>query len=354
MMEQEEGTDAAVRRRIRQAGRPEGEVADRPKIAVIVGGGTLTALADDPFEICDYGQAGSLNARELIGRCAAMGDRIDLLPMDFDPVPSFDVALPQWLALCRLCEEMLKATPDLAGFVLTHGTGSLEETAFFLSRVWDLPVPLVVTGAQRPASALGSDGYMNFYQAACVAACGVARDFGVLVVTHGEIHLPDEVTKTSTFGLDTFRSPDLGPVGLVTGSTIFFGRSLPLKEPRVLANWRRLTDLPRVDILFCHSGGDTTAIEAFIAAKAACIVLAGFAPGYATSGQARRLEGWVRDAGGLVVAAARTSGPVMRNSRNEGHGFLAAGRHTPQKARLLVQIALATGLKPLQIADLLG
>lgn len=329
-----------------------------PKVGVIVGGGTLTALAEDPFEICDYGQAGSLAARQLIERCAAMRDRACLLPLEFDPVPSFDVALPQWLALCRLCEETLAATPDLAGFVLTHGTGSLEETAFFLSRVWDLPVPLIVTGAQRPASALGSDGYMNFHQAACVAAStaasAAARDFGVLVVMHGEIHLPAEVTKTRTFGLDSFRSPDLGPVGLVTGSAVSFGRSLPAAGSRVLADWRTLPSLPRVDIVFCHSGGDTIAIEAFIAAGAAGIVLAGFAPGYATGVQAQRLERWVRDEGGLVVAAARATGPVMRNSRNDGHGFLAAGRHPPQKARLLVQIALAAGLKPSQIADLLG
>ena len=324
-----------------------------PKVGVIVGGGTLTALAEDPFEICDYGQAGSLTARQLIERCAAMRDRAFLVPLEFDPVPSFDVALPQWLALCQICEAALAATPDLTAFVLTHGTGSLEETAFFLSRVWDLPVPLVVTGAQRPASALGSDGYMNFHQAACVAASAAARDFGVLVVMHGEIHLPAEVTKTSTLGLDSFRSPDLGPVGLVTGSAVSFGRSLPAAGPRVLADWRKLAGLPRVDILFCHSGGDTVAIEAFIAAKAAGIVLAGFAPGYATSAQARRLERWVRDEGGVVVAAARATGPVMRNSRNDGHGFLAAGRHSPQKARLLVQIALAAGLKPSQIADLL-
>ncbi|AMY69511.1 asparaginase [Frigidibacter mobilis] len=330
-----------------------GRAGPPPKVSVIVGGGTLTALAENPFEVCDYGQAGSLTARQLIERCAAMHDRVDLVPLEFDPVPSFDVALPQWLALCQLCEAALASMPDLAGFVLTHGTGSLEETAFFLSRVWDLPVPLVVTGAQRPASALGSDGYMNFHQAACVAANAAASGFGVLVVTHGEIHLPAEVTKTSTFGLDSFRSPDLGPVGLVTGSTVVFGRSLPAAGPRVLADWRKLTGLPRVDILFCHSGGDTIAIEAFIAAKAAGIVLAGFAPGYATGAQARRLERWVRDEGGLVVAAARATGPVVRNSRNDGHGFLAAGRHTPQKARLLVQIALAAGLKPSQIADLL-
>lgn len=322
----------------------------RPRIAVIAGGGTLTALAHDPFEICDYGQAGSLDARGLIARCAALSDRIELVPLDFSPLPSFDMALPQWRDICRLCEAALRDTPDLSGFVLTHGTGSLEETAFFLSRVWDLPVPLVMTGAQRPASALGSDGYMNAFQAACVAATPEARAQGVLVVTHGEIHLPAEVTKTSNFGLDTFRSPDLGPIGLVTGGQVKFHRAPAPIQP--LVDWRDLHALPRVDIVFCHTAGDEIAIEAFIAAGARGIVAAGFAPGYTTGAQARRLERWVREDGGIVIAASRAHGPVVHNSRNDGHGFVPSGLFPPQKARILLQLALVAGLKPPQIAEL--
>ncbi|AXQ95606.1 asparaginase [Cereibacter azotoformans] len=324
------------------------EQAHIPKVAVIVGGGTLTALAHDPFEIRDYGQAGSLTAAELIARCGAISDRVALVPLDFTPLPSFDMGPAQWLALCRLCEEALRAEPDLAGFVLTHGTGSLEEAAFFLSLVWDLPVPLVVTGAQRPASALGSDGYMNFFQAARVAACPEARPQRVLVVLHGEIHRPAEVTKTHNFGLDSFRSPDLGPVGLVIGGEVRLGRAPALRAP--LLDWRGMGPLPRVDILHCHSGGDACAIEAFIAAGARAIVAAGFAPGYATSAQAARLEVWIRDAGGLVVMASRAAGSVVATSRNDGHGFLPAGRHSPVKARLLLQLALAAGLAPAEIA----
>lgn len=322
----------------------------KTRIAVIASGGTLTALAHDPFEICDYGQAGSLDAQGLIDRCAAMAGRFDLLPLPFQPHPSFDIALPQWLAICALCERSLADTPDLSGFVLTHGTGSLEETAFFLSLVWDLPVPLVITGAQRPASAMGSDGYMNFFQSVCIATDPKARPYGVLVVTHNEIHLPAEVTKISTFGLDAFRSPDLGPVGLVTGDRVRFHRSPVPRDPMI--DWRALSDLPRVDILFCHSGGDATAIEAFISAGAQGIVTAGFAPGYTTGIQARRLQDWVRDRHGIVIAAARAHGPVPHNSRNDGHGFIPAGLFAPQKARILLQLGLAAGLEPPQIADL--
>lgn len=319
-------------------------------IGVIVAGGTLSALAHDPFEILDYGQAGSLGARQLIAHYESQ-DRFRFHPLDFEPVPSFDIGLPQWLRICAMCDDALRGTPDLKGFVLTHGTGALEETAFFLSLLWDLPVPLIVTGAQRPASALGGDGWMNFHQAACVAASGQVTG-GVLVVAHGEIHLPADVTKTANFGLDTFRSPDMGPVGQVIGNAVHLLRQEIRPTQRPLADWRNLSVLPRVDLLYCHAEGDAVAIEAFVAAGTQGIVLAGFAPGYATGVQARRLEAWIRQAGGIVVAASRATGPVVSNNRNDGHGFIPAGRHTPAKARLLLQLALAAGLAPRQIATL--
>lgn len=322
-----------------------------PRIAVIAGGGTLTALAHDPFEICDYGQAGSLDAAALIARCAPMLSRFALQPVPFAALPSFDMGAAQWQDILQLCARTLRDTPDLSGFVLTHGTGSLEETAYFLSCLWDLPVPLVLTGAQRPASALGSDGYMNFFQAVCVAASPEARAHGVLVVTHGEIHLPAEVTKTLNFGLDTFRSPVLGPVGLVTGDQVRFHRAAAaVVRPRV--GTPDLLALPRVDILMCHTAGDAVSIEAFIAAGARGIVAAGFAPGYTTGVQARRLERWIHEDGGIVIAASRAQGMVMANSRNDGHGFIPAGLLSPQKARILLQLALASGLKPPQIAEM--
>ncbi len=324
----------------------------RPKVAVIVCGGTLTALSRDPFEIVNYGESGSLSAAELIGRCASLEDRFDFVALDFPTAPSFDIALPQWLALCRLCDAALREQPDIAGFVLTHGTGTLEETAFFLSLVWDQPVPITVTGAQRPASALGSDGYMNFYQAVCAAVHVPLRDTGVMVVTHGEVHLPAEVTKTTTFGLDTFRSPEIGPIAQLIGGTVNLRRR-PL-EPfaRPLVDWRDITDLPRVDIIACYSGADETAINASIAAGARGLVTAGFAPGYVTSAQALRLQRWIEEDGGRVIAASRAMGPVPANARNDGHGFIPASRFLPQKARILLQLALSSGLSADQIAEL--
>lgn len=319
-------------------------------IGVIVTGGTLSALAHDPFEVLDYGQAGSLSSRQLIAH-HGLQERFQFQPLDFDPVPSFDIGLPQWLRICALCDDTLLKTPDLKGFVLTHGTGALEETAYVLSLLWSLPVPLIVTGAQRPASAVSSDGWMNFFQAACVATSDQVNA-GVFVVAHGEIHLPDEVTKTVNFGLDTFRSPDAGPIGQIIGTEVYLLRQGLSHLQQPLVDWRSLQALPRVDLLYCHAEGDNVAIEAFISAGAQGIVFAGFAPGYATGLQARRLEDWIRQEDGIVVAASRAAGAVVNNSRNDGHGFIPARRLSPVKARLLLQLALAAGLSKPQIAAL--
>lgn len=316
----------------------------RPRIAIIASGGTLTALSHDRFEIRDYGEAGSLSAKELIERCGALSDRFDFLPTEFPSAPSFDIGLPQWIALCRLCEKTLREQPDLDGFVLTHGTGALEETAFFLSLIWDFPIPLVVTGAQRPASAMSSDGHMNFFQAACIAAHPTMREIGVAVVMHGEVHLPSEVTKTTTFGLDAFRSPNFGPIAQIIGGQTHFQRHPISVSSLPKLDWRILKSLPRVDIIATHSDADAIVIDAVIAAGAKGIVTAGFAPGYVTSAQAQRLEQWVRDEHGIVIASTRSYGPVVSNSRNQRHGFIPSGSYLPQKARILLQIALSCGL----------
>ncbi|MDB5474108.1 MAG: hypothetical protein JWP99_1411 [Devosia sp.] len=323
------------------------------KIGVVITGGTITALADDPFEVLDYGQAGALTGRELFAKAPGLAGGVEIVPVDFAALPSFDMHLPQWRALLALFHELAASHFDLGGFVLTHGTGALEETAFMLSLVWDLPKPLVVTGAQRPASALGSDGWMNLAQAVQAVQHADVGRLGVLVVANGEIHLAADVVKLSNLGLGTFQSPELGPVGRFAGLTPVLsrlpepGRSLQGRFAGALSG-----ELPRVDILYCHTSGDAVAIEAFIAAGARAIILAGFAPGYATSVQAQRLAAWVRDEDGLVIYSSRAYGLSVHNGRNAGHGFLPSGRYPPVKARLMVQLGLRVGLGKEEIGKL--
>ncbi len=324
-----------------------------PKIGVVVAGGTITALAHDPLEVMDYGQAGSLTAQELFAKAPELAGSAQIVPVDFAALPSFDMGLPQWRALMVVFHDLMARHADLCGFVLTHGTGALEETAFMLSLVWDLPIPLSVTGAQRPASALGSDGWMNVAQALRAVQHKEARQCGVMVVANNQIHLAEDVVKLSNLELGAFQSPELGPVGRFAGLTPILSR-LPEPGRSLLGRFAGAlaADLPRVDIVYCHSGGDAVAVEAFIHAGARGIVLAGFAPGYATSAQASRLAAWVRDRGGVVVYSSRAYGLSVHNSRNAEHGFLPSGRFPPAKARLLLQLGLQAGLGIREIGNL--
>lgn len=323
------------------------------KLALVVTGGTITALAHDAFEVLDYGQAGALTARDLLARAPGLADTADIVAVDFAAMPSFDMDVPEWKRLLSLFHELVQQHPDLGGIVLTHGTGSLEETAFMLSLVWDIPIPIAITGAQRPASALGSDGWMNLAQALRAVRHADIGTLGVVVVMNGEIYLAADVVKASNLGLDTFQSPGLGPVALFSGLTPVVLR-LPNPDRSLQGRFAGALggELPRVDILYCHTGGDAIAIDAFIAAGARGVVLAGFAPGYATSVQAARLADWTRAGNNVVVYASRAHGLSVHNSRNTGHGFLPSGRFPPTKARLLLQLCLQERLGRKAIGDL--
>jgi L-asparaginase len=315
-----------------------------PRIALIATGGTIGALADDPLEILDYGGAGRLGATELVARCPALGRLALIEPVDFSSVPSPAVHLPHWLELLALCDRLVRERADLAGIVVTHGTASLEETAYFLSLVCPLPIPIVLVGAQRPPSAASTDAFMNIAQAIRVAALPEARVLGPLVVMNGEIHVPRDVRKTSNLGMDTFRSPDLGPIGLVAGlEPRILRRPLHRAGPQSAFAGATIATLPRVDILYCHAGADAVAAHAFIAAGARGIVLAGMPPGYPTATQAEVLSRWCREDGGIVVYASRADGPTVPNARNIEAGFLASAGLSPVKARLLLALALACG-----------
>jgi L-asparaginase len=140
--------------------------------------------------------------------------------------------------------------PAIAGFVIPHGTATLEETAFFLNLTLRVSQPVVLVGAQRPASALGTDAGMNLVNALRVAGCAEARGKGVLVVLNDEIHPARDVVKTSTYRVQTFRSLDYGALGHVDGDGPHFYRA-PLKRhmPDTPFSGREIAAMPRVDII---------------------------------------------------------------------------------------------------------
>ena len=328
----------------------------RPRVAFIGTGGTIASVGRGPLDLHDYTAAGKmLHAAELLERFPEAREVAEVVPVRFANVPSPKIAFPEWLELLRICDRLAAEERDLAGIVIGHGTASLEETAYFLSLTLKHPLPVVVVGSQRPNSALSTDAGLNLVNAIRVAACPRAWGLGALVVLNDEAHAAREVTKTSTSRMQTFRSPDFGCLAHADGDRLAWYRK-PLRRvaPDTEFDPRGLKALPRVDIAYSYAGSDGAAVRAFRAAGAQGIVSAGFAPGFVTPEEAEAL-GEAAAAGVVVAQSTRAgSGRVFPTTKLREAGFVPADNLTPQKARILLALALTVTRDPREVERIFG
>ena len=265
-------------------------------------------------------------------------------------IGSQDMADAVWRALAKRTQAALD-DPAVSGVVVTHGTDTMEETAYFLNLVLRSPKPVVLVGAMRPATAMSADGPMNLYNAVATAAHPGAGGRGVLVVANDEIHFAREVAKTNTTQVGTFKSTHRGLAGLVSSARIhFYGR--PVRRHTV-GGFRvpARAALPRVDIIYAHSGMGPELIDAAVLAGARGIVIAGVGNGNlgvlplgAAAAAAR--------AGVAVVRSSRTGGGIVERNvemDDDALGFIAADELNPQKARILLMLGLTRTCDPLKL-----
>ncbi len=323
----------------------------KPKVAFIGTGGTISSLGRNALDIMDYvSNDVRLHAAEIVARFPELAEVAEVIPVRFRNVPSFDIYFPEWRELVRLCDQVVAEHPDLAGIVIGHGTASLEETAWALNLTAKVAVPIVVVGAQRPPSALSSDAGMNLLNAVRTAAAPESRGRGVLVLLNDEIQAARDVTKTSTYRMQTFRTPDFGALGHADGDRIaYYRRGERAAAPDTEFDIRELAGLPRVDIAYAYTGSDGTAVRAFVAAGAKGIVSAGFAPGFPGTADSAALEQAIAS-GVVVVQSTRAgSGRTFRGERFRRNGILTADNLNPQKARILLALALTRSTDPVEI-----
>ena len=315
---------------------------DRPVIAAIGCGGTISSLGRDSTDVLDYPDFGTkLPIDEVLGRYPELAKVADMLPVPFRSVGSTAIGPPEWLELAATIDRLAAERPELAGFVIPHGTATLEETAYFLNLALKSDKTVVVVGAQRPASALGSDAGMNLLGAVRTVSAPAARGLGVLVVLNDEIHSAREATKTSTYRLQTFRSPDFGLLGHIDGDGVQIYRQPRRRHaPDTEFDIAGLASLPRVDIAYSYGGAEGTVVDALVAAGARGIVSAGLAPGIPAPLERIALER-ARGAGVIVVQSSRAgSGRVALRRYLDEAGMVAADNLNPQKARILLMLAL--------------
>jgi L-asparaginase len=315
-----------------------------PRIAVIGTGGTISSLGASSLDVLDYPEFGQkLSCEALLDRFPETRLVAEPMPITFRQVGSTAIGPADWLELRTLIHRTAAADPAIAGFVIPHGTATLEETAFFLNLTLGVGQPVVLVGAQRPASALGSDAGMNLVNALRVAGCPEARGKGVLVVLNDEIHPARDVVKTSTYRVQTFRSFDFGALGHVDGDGPHFYRApLQAHMPDTPFAGRDIADLPRVEIVCSYAGADGALVRAAVAAGARGLVSAGFAPG-SPSPEQREAFIEAAQAGVVVVQCSRAaSGRVAPRRHLREAGIVAGEDLSPQKARILLMLMLTT------------
>jgi L-asparaginase len=321
------------------------------KIAVIGTGGTISNAGTGPLDYLSYMDVGTvLPVADVLARFPLIHDLATIEPVAFAALSSRAIGPPEWVALRRTVTDTLRRD-DIDGVVVTHGTATLEETAYFLHLTVPSDKPLVVVGAQRPAPTVGSDAYPNLVAAVRTAASVEAVGQGGLVVMNDTIHSAREVTKGSNHRLETMRSPALGPLGWVDpdGAVMLYRttrrRHTTDSELADDRHWDGRRPLPRVDITYAYAGADGTDVEAFVARGTEGIVAAGMAPAVNPPAQEEELQR-ASDAGVVIVQGSRAGAGrvIARGTRPLLADACATDNLTVQSARVLLLAALAAGV----------
>ena len=314
--------------------------AEKAKLVILATGGTIAGAQPKPGDV-GY-KSGAYPIDELLKSVPGLGEVAQITGEQVASIGSQDMTDAVWIKLARRVNAVL-ADPSVSGVVVTHGTDTMEETGFFLNLVTKSDKPVVLVGSMRPATAVSADGPMNILNAAAVAADPAARGRGVLVVLNDVVHYARETTKTNTTSLQTFASPNRGPAGFV-----LFGKPRWFSRP----TWKHTTEsafagaipdaLPRVDVVYAYANAGPEHVKASLAAGAKGLVLAGVGDGNGTEALIGALAQAAKN-GIVVVRSSRTnSGAVARNVEvdDDKLGFVAGQELNPQKARVLLQLAL--------------
>lgn len=322
----------------------------KPVVAVLATGGTIAGGADSDTTTIGY-KAAVFGVDRLLAAVPALSKVADIRAEQVFQLASENMTPADWLVLGKRVAKVLK-DPEVSGVVITHGTDTLEETAYFLNLAIKSDKPVVVTGSMRPATAISADGPLNLYNAVCLAGSPEAKGKGVLILMNDTIFAARDTTKGNTFATDTFRAPGTGPLGVMQLGRPLFSRA-PLRAHTLSTEFdiATLTALPKVEILYGYAGSHATQVTGALADGAKGIVNAGTGNGSLPDGVRQALAKGAAK-GTVVVRSSRTgSGVVTRNGEvdDDALGFVAADDLNPQKARILLSLGLTVTREPARI-----
>ena len=311
-----------------------------PTVVVLATGGTIAGAAASDVQ-AGY-TSGQVGVDQLLAAVPQAKKLAQLRGEQISNIGSQDMNDEVWMKLATRVNELV-AMPDVAGVVITHGTDTIEETAYFLNLVVKSRKPVVLTAAMRPSTALSADGPLNFYNAVAIAANKEAAGRGVLVVVNDWIHGALSLTKTSTTAVQTFLSPVRGLIGTVAYGVPEWYRG-PVGKNTASSEFsvNKTTTLPRVEIIMAYENMDGSLINAAAAAGAKGIVIAGVGNGNMTKAAVDALAAQAKKGIVCVRSSRVATGQVGRNVEvdDDKMGFVASLDHNPQKARVLLRLAL--------------
>ena len=312
----------------------------KPSVTILATGGTIAGAAATGTQ-SGY-TSGAVTIDAMVAAVPGIAKLANIKGEQIANVGSQDMSFEILLKVAKRINELAKSN-EVDGFVITHGTDTLEESAFFLNLTVKTDKPVVMVGSMRPSTAVSADGPLNLYNAVGVAIDPNARGRGVLVVMNDSIHAAHSLTKTSTTSVETFMSPFRGLAGLASyGKNDFYTSPTWKHTTQTEFDIASVTELPRVDIIYAYADMPPDLIDAAVARGAKGIVIAGVGNGNMNKVSVDAAAAAVKK-GVVVVRSSRVPiGMVGRNVEldDDKLGFVASDELNPQKSRILLMLAL--------------
>lgn len=311
----------------------------KPKIAILATGGTIVSSIEDCVATTGY-SVGGLSVENLISGVREIEDLATITTKQISNIDSANMRDEIWLKLAKEINQILDS--DFDGVVITHGTDTMEETAYFLHLTIKSYKPVILVGAMRPSNSVSSDGAKNLYNAVALAANKESEFKGVMVTMNDKILSARGVTKTHTLNLDAFSSPDFGDLGyMVDGKAYFYSAITKAHTTNIPFDISQISNLPKVDILYSYSNdGNAVAAKALFANGTKGLIIAGSGAGSIHEDHEKALKELISQGLKVVVSSRISQGRVALNSEKKSFGFISAEELKPQKARVLLMLSL--------------
>ena len=312
-----------------------------PRVIILATGGTIAGQGTTP-DRAGY-IPGKLQVQDLLSSIPSINKIAIVEGEQVASIGSYDMTIEIWIKLAKRINEIFEKN-EADGIVITHGTDTQEETAYFLSLTVRSDKPVVLTGSMRPATAISADGPKNLYDAILVACDPQSKGSGVMVCFNEALYDGKNVSKINTTNLNAFNSPNTGPIGQVYDSKVIYNNQIMQKknsEPPF--NVMRIDRVPKVEIVYMYVDASGTAINALVNDKTDGLIIACTGNGTFNKAILQSVEAAVKK-GIVIVRSTRVpSGRVTQFSQvfdDRILGTIAADEHNPQKARILLMLAL--------------